>query len=183
MQQQRAWENECAKGNDFWGYSGAPLTRRPISPISNLAPLCAAVGGGALASLQTLNLKRCSKLTSLPSEISSLTSLTDLNLSACRLLQSLPAELGSLTSLRTLSLNGCDYLTSLPAELVSLTSLRTLELELSNTHGRSRAHARSVGAAAEGEETPVLAECLGGGWVQGGHVRAPLFVRLGYQRL
>ena len=98
------------------------------STITSVAALGAAVGGGALASLRTLNLKECDKLTSLPAELGRLSSLQTLNLSECRGLTSLPAELASLASLRILNLHDCRKLTSLPAELGSLSSLQTLNL-------------------------------------------------------
>ena len=58
--------------------------------LASLAALGAAVGGGALASLQTLNLSDCSQLTSLPSELVSLASLQTLYLLGCDALTRMP---------------------------------------------------------------------------------------------
>ena len=76
-------------------------------------------GGATLAewlsrctSVQTLNLKDCSSLTSLP-DLSALVALQTLNLSYCSSLTSLP-ELSALVALQSLNLRGCKSLTALP---------------------------------------------------------------------
>ena len=65
--------------------------------LTSLAALGVAVGGGALASLRTLNLSDCSRLTSLPAELGSLASLQTLDLDSCKALTSLPAEFAPLS--------------------------------------------------------------------------------------
>ena len=72
--------------------------------LRSLAAVGAAVGAGALASLQTLDLRECRALTSLP------------------------AVLVRLTSLRTLKLTGCDALTGMPdlSGLPQLQARRTM---------------------------------------------------------
>lgn len=58
--------------------------------MTSLAALGAAISGGALASLQTLDLVGCRVLTSLPAELASLTSLQTLTLDGCYALIRMP---------------------------------------------------------------------------------------------
>ena len=67
--------------------------------LTSLAALGAAVGGGALASLRTLNLTRCFKLASLPAELASLSSLRTLDLDECLALTCMP-DLSGLPQLK-----------------------------------------------------------------------------------
>ena len=67
--------------------------------LTSLAALGAAIGDGALASLQKLNLSCCAYLTSLPAELASLASLRTLNLICCFALTRLP-DLSGLPQLK-----------------------------------------------------------------------------------
>lgn len=78
-----------------------------------------------LASLQTLDLRRCHLLTQLPS-LAGLTSLQSINLSGCKMLAVIP-QLEELSKLHTLDLAGCNALEALPL-LCGLSALRTLNL-------------------------------------------------------
>ena len=76
--------------------------------LTSLAALGAAIGGGAFASLQIVNLFNCQALASLPAELASLTSLRTLKLSHCFALTRMP-DLSGLPQLEV-KLNGADHL-------------------------------------------------------------------------
>ena len=85
-------------------------------------------GMGSLASLQTLTIFKCHKLPSLPEGMGGLSSLQKLVIERCHKLKSLPEGMGGLTSLRTLRISYCPKLKSLPEGIKGLTSLNTLEI-------------------------------------------------------
>ncbi|KAL4601002.1 hypothetical protein ACB092_11G240400 [Castanea dentata] len=85
-------------------------------------------GMGGLTSLQTLVICRCPKLKSLPEGIQGLTSLQTLGIGNCPKLKSLPEGIQGLTSLQTLEIWDCPKLKSLPEGIQGLTSLQTLEI-------------------------------------------------------
>ena len=84
-----------------------------------------------VSTLQSLQIKDCSHLATLPHWIGNLTSLTTLGIGNCPELASLPQDmrfLSSLTSLKNLTIVSCPQLTSFPEELRSLRSLKTLKV-------------------------------------------------------
>ena len=88
---------------------------------------------GDLSSLHTLDLRRCSRLKTLPDRIGDLSSLHTLNLNCCYNLTALPDRIGDLSSLHTLDLNFCKSLTALPDRIGDLSSLHTLNLSSCNS--------------------------------------------------
>ncbi|KAJ8633200.1 hypothetical protein MRB53_026536 [Persea americana] len=83
-------------------------------------------GWGLLESLHTLNICRCSALTSLPDGLGQLKALQTLVISQCSQLTSLPEGLGQLEALQTIRINYCYGLTSLLNGLGQFKALRNL---------------------------------------------------------
>lgn len=81
-----------------------------------------------LNSLQSLEIKSCPNLISLPEGMGGLASLQVLRIRDCYKLKSFPGGMGGLTSLRTLEIWNCPKLKSLPEGIQGLTSLYTLQI-------------------------------------------------------
>ena len=90
------------------------LSNNMLLGTAGVAALGHAIGGGALASLASLNLAQSNTLTLLPQELGLLTQLRTLNLRNCHALRCLPRELAGLGALQTLTLSGCRALGGMP---------------------------------------------------------------------
>ena len=87
-----------------------------------------AVEWQGLKSLQSLQIRHCPNLISLPEGMGGLASLQTLEIKRCSKLKSLPEGMGGLTSLHTLDIWDCPKLKSLPEGIQGLTSLNTLKI-------------------------------------------------------
>lgn len=96
---------------------------------SKLVTLPDMLFGQQLEGLQTLNLKFCTKLVSVPESIGHLVNLQSLKMQGCSELESLPESLAQLQNLEELNLYLCDKLKALPDSFGELLKLRTLDLE------------------------------------------------------
>ncbi|KAJ8646609.1 hypothetical protein MRB53_008357 [Persea americana] len=85
-------------------------------------------GWGLLDSLQTLLIKNCERLSSLPEGLIQLKALQTLEVKNCKQLSSLPEVLGQLKALQTLHISNCERLSSLPEGLGQLKALQTLHI-------------------------------------------------------
>ncbi|CAL9244043.1 unnamed protein product [Arabidopsis halleri] len=82
---------------------------------------------GKMSKLQTLDLSG-NKITSLPSDLWSLSLLESLNLSSNRISERLPSNIGNFMSLHTLDLSFNSFYGEIPAAISSLIRLKTLKL-------------------------------------------------------
>ncbi|RHN43824.1 putative leucine-rich repeat domain, L domain-containing protein [Medicago truncatula] len=80
-----------------------------------------------LVALQTLCLKLCSDLVSLPNSVVNLNYLSEIDCSGCCSLTEIPNNIGSLSSLRKLSLQESNVV-NLPESIANLSNLKSLDL-------------------------------------------------------
>lgn len=94
--------------HDLWGAKLAELSLRGCSSLEALP----AIPGSRLVRLESLGLRDCRKLGSLPDNIGQLDHLKELWLQGCSSLERVPESLGTLRRLQTLNLQECTKLQS-----------------------------------------------------------------------
>ena len=110
---------------------------------------------GHLPTLQELEIKRPSQMTSLPESVRQLASLRFLELYKCNDISVLPEWLGDLKSLERLRILGCGKIKSMPPSVQQLTKLPELKQWCESEENKSKlAHVKDIVSYSSYTDTP-----------------------------